>query len=82
MGMNIKSEKAHQLAKQLARETGESMTAVIEQALEEKLIRLGRHQERAARLRRINEIVAGLPPVPPGVTSDHSDLYDEDGLPA
>lgn len=82
MGLNIKSRKVHDLAKQLARETGESMTAVIEQALEEKLIRLSRYQERAARKRRLDEILARLPPVPPGVTSDHSDLYDDDGLPA
>ena len=82
MGMNIKNEKVHRLAKQLARETGETMTAVIEQALEEKLVRVARDLEKAARLRRINEILARLPPVPPGVTSDHSDLYDDDGLPA
>lgn len=82
MSLNIKNEAVHRLAKQLARETGETMTAVIEQALEEKLTRLHRHQEREARLRRINEILARLPPVPPGVTSDHSDLYDDDGLPA
>jgi antitoxin VapB len=82
MGLNIKNENVHRLAKQLAQETGQSMTTVIEQALEEKLVRLSRHQERAARLRRINEILARLPPVPPGVTSDHSDLYDDDGLPA
>ena len=82
MGLNIKSRRVHDLARQLARETGETMTAVIEQALEEKLIRLSRHQERAARKRRLDEILARLPPVPPGVTSDHSDLYDDDGLPA
>ena len=81
MSLNIKSDNVHRLAKQLARETGETMTAVIEQALEEKLIRLSRHQERAARRRRIDEILARLGPVPPGVTSDHSDLYDDDGLP-
>lgn len=81
-GLNIKNENVHRLAKRLAQETGQSMTTVIEQALEEKLIRLSRHQERTARLRRIIEILDRLPPVPPGVTSDHSDLYDDDGLPA
>ena len=82
MGLNIKNEKVHRLAKQLAQETGETMTSVIEQALEEKLVRLDRHKEADARLRRIDEILARLPPVPPGVTSDHSDLYGDDGLPA
>jgi antitoxin VapB len=82
MGLNIKNENVHRLAKRLAQETGETMTSVIEQALEEKLLRLARHKEAGARLRRIDEILARLPPVPPGVTSDHSDLYDDDGLPA
>ena len=82
MGMNIKSEKAHRLAKRLADETGESMTAAIERALEDKLARLNRYKEREARYRRIRAIVDSLPPPPPGVTSDHSDLYDDDGLPA
>lgn len=33
------------------------------------------------RLRKIRAISSKLPPAPPGVTSDHSDLYDENGLP-
>jgi antitoxin VapB len=45
-------------------------------------MRLHRHHEREYRFNRIKEIVSKLPPAPPGVTSDHSDLYDEDGLPA
>jgi antitoxin VapB len=81
MGMNIKNERVHELAKRLARETGETMTTAIEQALREKLSRLDRLQEREARYRRIRAIVDSLPPPPPGVTSDHSDLYDDDGLP-
>lgn len=81
MGLNIKSDRVHQLARQLAHETGDTMTAVVEKALKEKLTRFHRHQEREARYRRIKEIVSRLPP-PPGITSDHSDLYDEDGSPA
>jgi antitoxin VapB len=82
MGMNIKSERAHRLAKQLAKETGLSITAAIEQALEDQLAKLARHKEREYRYNRINEMISRLPPAPPGVTSDHSDLYDDDGLPA
>jgi len=81
MGMNIKSEKAQRLARQLAAETGQSMTKAIENALEDQLVRLARHKEREYRFRRVREIVDSLPPPPPGVTSDHSDLYDEIGLP-
>lgn len=81
MGMNIKSEKAQRLARQLADETGQSMTAAVEQALEGELSRLHWERDVAERKRRIREIVKGFGPVPEGVTSDHSDLYDEWGLP-
>ena len=82
MSLNIKSERVHDLAKRLSHETGLSMTAAIEKALEDQLTRIHRHQERECRFSRIKEITSKLPPPPPGVTSDHSDLYDEDGLPA
>ncbi len=81
MGLNIKSDRAHDLARQLARETGTSMTAAVEKALEDQLTRVHRHAERESRYQMIKEIVSRLPPAVPGVTSDHTDLYDDDGLP-
>ena len=81
MSLNIKSERAHRLARELARESGLSMTAAVEKALEDQLMRVHRHAEREYRYQRIKEIVSTLPPAPSGVTSDHSDLYDEHGLP-
>ena len=50
MGLNIKNENVHRLAKQLARETGETMTSVIEQALEEARGRVSGPAGAAARL--------------------------------
>jgi antitoxin VapB len=82
MGMNIKSERAQRLARQLADETGQSMTAAIEQALEAEIARLHRERDFVERKRRVREIVKSFGPIPEGVTSDHSDLYDDDGLPA
>lgn len=81
MGMNIKSERAQKLAKEVAAQTGESMTAAVENALQEKLDRLLRDRDFAERKRRVREIVESFGPVPEGITSDHSDLYDEWGLP-
>ncbi|HEY6630994.1 MAG TPA: type II toxin-antitoxin system VapB family antitoxin [Rhizobiaceae bacterium] len=81
MGMNIKNPGVERLAKELAKETGESMTAAIQGALEEKLQRLRRERDVKEKIRRIDELLATIPPPPPGVTSDHSDLYDEWGLP-
>jgi antitoxin VapB len=82
MGMNIKNPTVERLAKELAAETGESMTSAIQAALEEKLLRLRRERDVAEKIRQIDAVLDSLPPVPPGATSDHSDLYDEDGLPA
>lgn len=82
MGLNIKSEDVHKLAKALADETGTSMTAAIRQALEEKLDRVRRERDSDARIEWVENYLKKLGPPPPGLTSDHSDLYDEDGLPA
>jgi antitoxin VapB len=81
MGINIKNEEVQRLARELARETGETMTAAIRHALQERLIRLRREREIDEKKRRIKEFLNTLPPPPPGLTSDHSDLYDEWGLP-
>lgn len=42
MSLNIKSDEAHQLARQLADATGESMTKAVVVALRERLDRLAR----------------------------------------
>ena len=82
MGLNIKSEEVHRLARQVAAETGTSMTAAIEAALREKLDRLQRASDADERIARLRAMLDELGPPPPGLTSDHSDLYDDDGLPA
>ncbi len=81
MGMNIKNERVEKLAREVAGETGETLTAAIQVALEERLARLHRRRDVEERRRRLREIVESFGPVPEGVTSDHSDLYDEWGLP-
>ncbi|HEX9904137.1 MAG TPA: type II toxin-antitoxin system VapB family antitoxin [Propylenella sp.] len=82
MGLNIKNERVHELARILAQSTGKNMTAVIEDALREKLERLERAKEKEAVIARVKRIVRESGPTAPGISSDHSDLYDEDGLPA
>ena len=81
MGMNIKSEEAHALAKKIASHTGETLTSAVVVALQERLERLERDRDVAEKKRRVRELLDSLPPPPLGVTSDHSDLYDEWGLP-
>lgn len=82
MSLNIKDPRAHDLAKALAAETGESMTHAVIAALDERLHRLRRRRKAAtaeellAIGRRCAEGLKGsLPP-------DHAAmLYDEQGLP-
>ena len=81
MGIHIESERVERLAARLATETGLSVADALEKALEDQLARVDRHKEREYRYRRIRELVDSLGPVPADVTSDHSDLYDEWGLP-
>lgn len=84
MGLNIKNDETCQLASELARMTGETMTGAITVALRDRLERerRARNSKALARdLRAISERCAKLlRPGPPAV--DHGDLlYDERGLP-
>jgi antitoxin VapB len=83
MSLNIKSEEAHRLAQELARLTGESMTAAVTEAVRERLDRVRR--ERAAgladRLLAIGKDCAARLKEP-FRSADHGELlYDEQGLP-
>ncbi len=83
MGLNIKNEETHRLAQQLARLTGESMTAAVTEAVRERLdrVRRARNGSLADRLVAIGkECAAHLKE--PFRTVDHGEmLYDERGLP-
>ena len=50
MGISIKNDHTERLARELARETGESMTAAITRALEERLARLESRRSPADKL--------------------------------
>jgi antitoxin VapB len=81
MTLNIKDPKAHDLAQALARETGETMTLAVIEALRERLarVRRGRRIASADELLAIGQRCAqGLS----GPVVAHGDLlYDERGLP-
>ena len=81
VGINIKSERVELLARRLAAETGQSLTGAIAQALDGELRRLRQDSDFKARKAKVKEILRRSGPVPKGITSDHSDLYDEHGLP-
>jgi antitoxin VapB len=83
MGLNIKSEETHRLARELARLTGESMTAAATEAVRERIDRVRNRQaiSLADRLLAIGKDCAARLDEP-FRSADHGDLlYDACGLP-
>ena len=83
MSLNIKTEEAHRLARELAALTGESVTAAVTGALRERLDRV-RQQRNGSLTDRLlvigKDCAARLKE--PFRSIDHGDLlYDEHGLP-
>lgn len=84
MSLNIKNDEACQLASELARLTGETMTGAVTVALRERLEREKRHRGADALARELHAIgqrcASLLGPGP--LAAEHGDLlYDEQGLP-
>ena len=84
MSMNIKSQEAHDLARELAALTGETVTQAVTIALRERLDHL-RHdlgaEERIKRLHELSrEIASRMSPEVLALDIDEL-LYDERGLP-
>jgi antitoxin VapB len=83
MSLNIKNERTHRLVRELARATGESMTAAVDKAVQERLERVRRNKKGnlAERLLQIGRECAPLWKEP-YKSMDHGELlYDEKGLP-
>jgi antitoxin VapB len=84
VSLNIKNEKTYRLVKQLARVTGESMTAAVETAVQERLERVRKKDSKEDFVNRILQIGRECAPLwkEPYKSIDHGDLlYDEKGLP-
>jgi len=83
MGLNIKSEETHNLVRELATLTGESMTTAIRVAVRERIARVEseRHEGLAGRLLAIGKAAAPLWREPYRSTEHGDLLYGEDGLP-
>jgi antitoxin VapB len=83
MGLNIKNDKTHRLAEELARLTGESMTAAVTAAVRERLERVKRERGKSLAQQLValgNDCAPRLKE--PFRSSDHAELlYDERGMP-
>lgn len=84
MGLNIKNEHVHELARRAARVTGKTQTGAIEEALQLLLARTGDpERERQERIDLLwHEITADTTEADRRATrAVMDDLYDEAGLP-
>lgn len=85
MGLNIKNERVHDLAREAARVTGRTQTGAIEAALELLLAEYDADPARVERARRldvIRRVRLAWDPAPGGVLDEVDELYDADtGLP-
>jgi len=82
MALNIRNDLAEKLATDLAELTGESKTAAVTKALQDRLLRIKRQQSKRRLADRLNEIAkhcAALPIL--NKQSPEEMLYDKHGLP-
>jgi antitoxin VapB len=81
MVLSIKDPETDELARQLAGQTGETLTEAVKNALKERLERKRRDSQLSERLLEIGRRCAAEMKEP-FHSSDHGDLlYDEAGLP-
>ena len=83
MGLNIKNRETYRLVEELARRTGESMTAAVTIAVRERLDRVRSEQGPglAERLLRIGQDCAKRLKEPYRSASPDALFYDDRGLP-
>jgi antitoxin VapB len=83
MHLNIKNDEAHQLATELSRITGESLTAAVTSALRERLERQRRLRGRGDIAERLMAIGQRYARLPDGEETNPDAIigYNEDGLP-
>lgn len=83
--LNIRSDEAYEIASRIARRTGRTRADIVHAALLSYAeTRLGRKMTRKERT-FVDELMAlarrSAAVAPTGMTSDHSHLYDDNGLP-
>lgn len=85
MGLNIKTEEAHLLAKELADLTGESMAKAVTDTIRQRVEELRRERTKKARVEEISRIAKNIAQrlnKPGAKMMKIEDLYDEEtGLP-
>jgi antitoxin VapB len=83
MALSIKDDDTDRLAREVAKQTGESLTEAIRVSLEERLRRLAGRRRAPTRLEKLSEILARVDSLPPLDSRSEDEIlgYDERGLP-
>ena len=82
MSLNIKDPEAHKLAAELAKQTGETMTRAVTQALRDQLERVKRRRKPDATVADLLAIARRCASTHKGKRNDHNSLlYDDHGIP-
>ena len=83
MALSIKDPETEQLARELARLTGENITTATKRAIEERLRRIGRRSRKAVLLEDLADIRRRWSALPVLDDRRSEDIlgYDEHGLP-
>jgi antitoxin VapB len=83
MALSIKNTETERLARQVARETGETLTEAIERALLERLERLKLRRQGHIMTEKLEDILRRVDALPALDTRPEEELlgYDSQGLP-
>jgi antitoxin VapB len=83
MPLSIKNEATERLARQVARETGESLTEAIQMSLQERWDRLKRRRKSHILSGQIEDLLRRVDALPCLDSRPESEIlgYDEDGIP-
>jgi antitoxin VapB len=83
MPLSIKNEATERLARQVAGETGESLTEAIQKSLEERWERLKRRRKSHILTGQIEDLLRRVDALPPQDTRREDEIlgYGDDGIP-
>ena len=83
MPLSIKNPHAERLVRQIASETGESLTGAIEKALEERWQRLQQQRRKRVLSSQLEEILRRVDALPNVDSRSEDEIvgYDEHGIP-
>jgi antitoxin VapB len=83
MPLSVKNPETERLAREVAKETGETLTDAIKRALEERLARLKARRRKGSLANRVEDILRRMDkrPVLDPRSADEILGYDSNGLP-